>query len=115
MPNHAEPPGHPAEMDAFRSAALPTARILPLTAHPLLGAMLLARETGDRHIVEQVLEGWWKGMYLLAVARELSSGVRSFLVVDHHDCLSEAIVDEFTQFKQSFEVLDHNEHVSQTH
>ena len=88
MPNHAEPPGHPAEMDAFRSAALPTARNLPLTAHPLLGAMLLARETGDRHIVEQVSEGWWKGTYLLAVAREQSSGVRSFLVVDHRDCLN---------------------------
>lgn len=94
------------EMDAFRSLCLPTVRKLPLAAHPLLGAGLREQQTCAVYEVVQVVEGWWKGTYRLAIAHERESGQRAVLVVGHDNCLSEAVVEEFAHFRRQFEVLD---------
>jgi hypothetical protein len=94
-----------SELDAFRSLCLPTVHKLPLAAHPLRGAVLLERETDSRYEVEQVIEGWWKGAYLLAVAAHQKDSRRIALVVDHHGCLSEVIADELARFQKRFDVL----------
>jgi hypothetical protein len=94
------------EMDAFRSLCLPTARKKPLAAHPLMGAVLLERQTRAQYEVVQVLEGWWKGTYQLAIARERGTGARAVLVVGHDNCLSESVVEEFALFMHRFALLD---------
>jgi len=94
------------EMDAFRSLCLPTARKVPLAAHPLVGAVLLERTTHAEYEVQQVFEGWWKGTYQLAIAVERTSGQRAVLVVGHDNCLSEDVDEEFARFTRRFEVLE---------
>ncbi|MEX3983876.1 hypothetical protein AB4Y45_33365 [Paraburkholderia sp. EG287A] len=94
------------DADAFRSLCLPTARKLPLTAHPLLGAVLLEQATRAQYEVEKVFEGWWKGTYQLAVARERESGRHAVVVVGHDNCLSESVVEQFDLFRRRFEVAD---------
>lgn len=91
--------------EARKEAGLPGPQNMELPAHPLTGQTLRDKHTNECYVVTHVQKAWWKGYYIQALVRKVSTGTEALMVSGVLNCIDPDILSRHHEFEETFEVV----------